>query len=353
MDIKGDNIAEFKILTSIEPELWNEFVRNHPKTSIHQTKYIADVHDKTKNCKAVTLAVQDKNEDIVGVLIAINFSVSSGMLKTISTHTTIRGGPIVDDSPEGLKVCKFLMKEYDRIKKGTLYTRVYPLKYNKSAKQALESEKFEHEGFLDFHINLNRAEDEIWSDIHKGRRKNINRSQKRFNLKAVELKKREEIPTFYELLKETHQNAGVSLEDISLFYAAYDILVPNKFVRFIFAVKDNEPVGCRAVLTYNNEIYDWYAGAKREALNCYPNDFLVWHVLSWGRENGFQLFDFGGAGPANVEFPVRTFKERFGGQLINYGRYTKVHSPLKFKLATKGFETIQSLKKKKKKKKSD
>ena len=275
------------------------------------------------------------------------------MLKTISTHTTIRGGPIIDDSSEGINVCKFLMKEYDRIKKGTLYTRVYPLKQNESVNQALKSVNYEHEGFLDFLINLDRSEEEIWSDIHKGRRKNINRAQKRFNLKAIELKNREEIPTFYKLLEETHKNAGVSLEDISLFYAAFDILVPKKLVRFVFAMKEDEPVGCRAVLTFKNEIYDWYAGAKSEALSFYPNDFLVWHVFCWGRENGFKLFDFGGAGPEGIEFPVRTFKERFGGQLINYGRYTKIHSPLKLKLATKGFETIQSLKKKKKKKKSD
>ena len=37
-------------------------------------------------------------------------------------------------------------------------------------------------------------------------------------------------------------------------------------------------------------------------------------------------------------FPVRTFKERFGGQLINYGRYTKIHSPLRTFKTQKGDE---------------
>ncbi len=338
---------EYKIVKSLEIEILNEFVYNHPMANIHQTGHIAEVHKRTKNCESLSLLVVDKNNNIIGSLLAINFSVKSGILKSYSTHTTIRGGPIVEDSNEGANICKYLLKEYKKNRKRTLYTRIYPVKQNNSVNKALEINNYNYEGYLNFLINLDRSQNEIWADIHKGRRKNINRAQKRFSLQISDLKERDEIPLFYELLEETHRHAAVPLEDISLFYATYDLLVPKKLARFIFAKKDGKAIACRLILTYKDEIYDWYAGAYRESVSCYPNDFLVWHVLCWGAEHGYKIFDFGGAGKPDEESSVRTFKERFGGKLINYGRFTKVHSQLKLKVAIKAYQTLRKMKKKK------
>ena len=37
-------------------------------------------------------------------------------------------------------------------------------------------------------------------------------------------------------------------------------------------------------------------------------------------------------------------KRRFGGELVNFGRYKKIHSPKKLWLAEKGFEIYRRLK---------
>jgi lipid II:glycine glycyltransferase (peptidoglycan interpeptide bridge formation enzyme) len=338
-------LRDFKINKYPEMKSFNEFVDNHPLASVHQIGYMTEVYQRAINCDPLILAVTNKSNDIIGTCLAINYSQKSGVLKSMSTHTSIRGGPIVDDSRDGIEVCKFLFKEYEKLRKKTLYTRIYPLKHNESVIKSLEMNNYEYEGFLNFLINLDRSSDNIWSDLHKGRRKNINRAQNRFKLQAYELKNKNEIPKFYELLKETHNNVAIPLEDISLFYAIFDILVPKKLAKFIFAKKDEKFIACRLVLTYNEDIYDFYAGAERDSLSFYPNDFLVWHILKWGTENGYKSFDFGGAGKPDEEYPVRTFKERFGGNLINFGRYTKVHSPLKLKVATKGYQAIRKMKK--------
>ena len=34
----------------------------------------------------------------------------------------------------------------------------------------------------------------------------------------------------------------------------------------------------------------------------------------------------------------------FGGKLVNFGRYKKIHSPLKMKIAEKGFEMGRRIK---------
>jgi len=73
---------------------------------------------------------------------------------------------------------------------------------------------------------------------------------------------------------------------------------------------------------------------------------VAWHAIGWSSEKGYHIFDFGGAGkPNNKEHEgIRRFKEQFGGQLVNFGRYKKIHSPRKLWLAERGFEVWRRIK---------
>lgn len=299
---------------------------------------MVEVYNKTKKCEPVSFLVTNENNQILGSLVAITFTEKNGILKSLSTHTTIRGGPIVDDSEAGFKICQLLLTEYEKKVKNSIYTRIYPLKQNKSAEEAVISQNYVSEGYLNFLIDLNRSEEEIMGGLHKGKRKNIRRAQQRKDLRLEHIKDRDEIPIFYDILKETHSNAEIPLADISLFFSVYDILVPKKLAHFVFAYKDEKPVACRLLLTYKKEIIDWYAASYKESHSYHPNDFLVWQIICWGIENGYKLFDFGGAGVPEEDYGPRVFKSEFGGTEVNYGRFTKVHHPNKMKLAHWGYK---------------
>ena len=85
-------------------------------------------------------------------------------------------------------------------------------------------------------------------------------------------------------------------------------------------------------LVYQKTIYDYYAGAYKEYYKKYPNDLIPWEVFIYGKKNGFTFFDFGGAGQPNVPYGVREYKKKFGGELINFGRFEKIHKPMSCKL---------------------
>ena len=59
----------------------------------------------------------------------------------------------------------------------------------------------------------------------------------------------------------------------------------------------------------------------------HPNELLRWHILQWGMEHGYELFDFGGAGKPDEAYSVRDFKSKFGGELVSLGRNIYVHRP--------------------------
>jgi lipid II:glycine glycyltransferase (peptidoglycan interpeptide bridge formation enzyme) len=68
---------------------------------------------------------------------------------------------------------------------------------------------------------------------------------------------------------------------------------------------------------------------------------LWWHVIKWGINRGYHTLDLGGAGKPGKEYGVRKFKARFGGELVNYGRYLNVFSPALFKFAEIGYKIYQ------------
>ena len=54
--------------------------------------------------------------------------------------------------------------------------------------------------------------------------------------------------------------------------------------------------------------------------------------------HGYDIFDFGGAGTPKKSYGVRDYKKKFGGKLVNYGRYEEIRRPLKFATANVGFK---------------
>ena len=104
-----------------------------------------------------------------------------------------------------------------------------------------------------------------------------------------------------------------------------------------------EYVAASAELLYKHTIYGWYSGMDRRYDSYIPNELLMWRVLTWGAENGYRVYDFGGAGKPGEAYGVRDFKAKFGGQLVCYGRNTLVHSPLRFKVTQAGYALYQSV----------
>jgi lipid II:glycine glycyltransferase (peptidoglycan interpeptide bridge formation enzyme) len=312
---------------NIDDDIWNAFVLQHPNGNIFQTIEMYNVYKNTKKYKPLKLCVTDKDTgNIHGLLSSVTINEYSGILSRFSSRSIVQGGPLIGDNENTNIILPLIMDKYDgELKNKALYSQVRNLFDTNSGLKQIEKYKFEDH--LNFIINLDRKEEDVWGDIHKDRRKNINRSMNR-GVTIEEVTDRTLIPVFYKLLQETYNNVKIPLADISLIYSAFDILVPKEMATFFLAKYQEKYIGARVVLTYKDMIYDWYAGAANDSLSLYPNEHLVWHILKWGRDRNFKKFDFGGAGKPDVPYGPREFKRRFGGELVNYGWYECVYSPV-------------------------
>jgi lipid II:glycine glycyltransferase (peptidoglycan interpeptide bridge formation enzyme) len=109
-------------------------------------------------------------------------------------------------------------------------------------------------------------------------------------------------------------------------------------VRFSLARVGDVAAAVSVDLLYKDIAYGWYGGTDREYSSYMPNELLTWHILKWGAENGYRLYDFGGAGKPEEEYGVRDFKAKFGGELVSYGRDMYVHAPILMPIIAKLYD---------------
>jgi lipid II:glycine glycyltransferase (peptidoglycan interpeptide bridge formation enzyme) len=144
---------------------------------------------------------------------------------------------------------------------------------------------------------------------------------------------RSQVATCYNILQKTYATAHVPLADRSLFEAAFDVLHAKGMVKFLLGRVRDTYVAASVALLYKDVIYGWYRGFDRSWAEYLPNDVMVWHILKWGAENGYRTFDFGGAGRPDEKYGPRSFKAKFGGRLVNYGRNLCVHAPFRLRMS--------------------
>ena len=333
-----------EITDSPDIKRWSEFVYNHPKGNVFQTPEMAEVYRRTKNYEPITLAAVDENtKEIIGILQAVVIKEVSGLLGSFSTRSVIHGGPLAVETEKGKEAVKVLLEHYDKIvQKKVLYTLVRNMYDTSEISDAFNSKSYKYEDHLNYLIDLNQSVNELWTRLYKSRRNGINRAKRR-GVIIEEVINSDVIPILYELLKETYMNAKLPLADISLFQSIFEILSQRNMAKIFIANWENTYIGTIIITSYRNTIFDWYAGAPRRYSRLCPNDILAWHAIEWGAKNGYCIFDFGGAGNPKEEYGVREFKKQFGGKLVNFGRYIKVYSPVKMKIAGKGFSIYRKL----------
>ena len=335
----------FKVTDRFEKGAFSRFVYENLNTSIFQTLEMADVYKRNKSCKPLTLAVINEDTgEILATLLAKILEEKPGFLSSFSRHSTIRGGPIFVDGKDGIEAVSLLMEHYNKIvAKDALYSRIYPLNDTPPIIPCFKENGYEYEYWQNFLIDLNKSREELWKNLKEDKKKAVRKAKKK-GLQVCECTGRGEIQIFYELVKERYVKRKNPFEGISNFKAVFDILGPKNEARFLFVKYNDEYIATRLILLYKGVIYAWYSGSNSNYLKYYPNDLITWHVMEWGSNNDYHTFDFGGGGELHEDKAGWVeFKRRFGSKSVNYGRYTKVHKPVKLWFAEKAFALYRKM----------
>lgn len=324
-----------------DASVWNEYVANHPQGTIFHTAEMVDVYAATPQHQPFARAAVNADGKIVALLVAVRIVTVSGFASSLASRSVFFAEPLCDDSEEGVEALVRLIELHDQHMQGnTLFSEVRPIGPPGREKLALERCGYEYRGYLNYIVNLSQGKEVLWSNLKKSCRQNINRSRRK-NVIVKDGTTTAGIKTMYPLIQSSYEHAQVPLADIGLFHAALELLPPGVVQVRVVSYQDR-PVAAGIVLVYKGLIYAWYGGTSRQR-GITPFDDLTWDEIEWGCNHQQLLYDFGGAGWPDEDYGPRKFKAKFGGKLVNYGRYRKVYSAWKFAVAKTSFRVLRSV----------
>lgn len=333
-----------KVVQSLDEDNWQRFVNTHPGGNIFHTPEMFQVFQKAKGFHPILWAVVDKNKKPLAILLPVNISLFDGPLRYLTTRAVSYGSVLCAPGIEGQNALKLLLNTYrENTNDHVLFTELRNLVDMKSIKQIFIECGFSYEEHLNYLINLKCSPDELLQSFSKRTRKRIRRASRQQKVIVEEVKQQDQIDICYQLIHKSYTTAKVPLADISLFESASKILYPRGMVKFLVCWAGDEAVAASAELLYKDTIYGWYGGVDRDFSEFVPNEILMWHILQWGANNNFRVYDFGGAGKPDEEYGVRDFKAKFGGELVCFGRNTQVHAPIRLAASKLGYEIYRRM----------
>jgi serine/alanine adding enzyme len=322
-------------------EIWNEFVKNHPHGNLFQTYYFFELHLGIKNYSPFAYGII-KDRKIIGLVVGViqfNFFFP---LKNFTKRAIIVGGPLIQNNDE--KILDFLLCEVSKkIKNEVIYTQFRNLWDYHNSSAVFNKHSFSYQPHLNIINDLTQNEENIRQKINKNKRGNFNKSRNK-GTQFIEIQELEDYNNAVELIIHAYKRIGLPCPNKEYFFKAFSLLNPLGILKTFIAVYEKEIVGVRIELCYNEKVYDWYAGSNDKHNNKYPNDFLLYNIIFWSKLNNYSKFDFGGAGTPEIPYRVRDHKMKFGGDLVEYGRFECIHSKKLFKVGNLGLRFYKLLK---------
>lgn len=332
----------FHIVDTLSEESWRSFVDNHQMGNIFHTPEMFHVFQRAKLHSPKILASIDVDGQIQALMPLVYVTLRDGLLRAVTSRAIAYGGVLAADGPVGNDATTFLLKKYiDHSAGNFLFTELRHLSDASSLRQVFKQLGFTYEDHLDYMIDINHSPEQVLQNIGSRTRKHIRTGLRKGNIVVDALTQKEQISDWYQLIQNTYRTARVPLADQSLFDAAFDELFPCGMIKFWLAKIGEVNVAASAELLYKNVMYGWYGGVDRAYIREVPGELIMWHILKWGAENGYSIYDFGGAGKPNEESGVRDFKSKFGGDLVCYGRDTFVPNRLLFNISALVYKLYQ------------
>ena len=263
----------------------------------------------------------------------------------LTRRAIIIGGPALADDASSEEVellmngVKELMSE--RINGSPIYIETRNYNDYSRWKDAFVKAGFEYVPHLNFHIDTSSMEI-VDANLGKNRKRDI-RTTIREGVTIIEHPTDEQVCEYYKVLDNLYRTkVKTPLFPLSFFLA----LSKHKDGRLLLMEYQGRIIGGTVCVEQANKcVYEWFVcGEDGVYPHVFPSSYATYAGIKYASEHGCARFDMMGAGTPDEEYGVRDFKARFGGELVEHGRFLCVTKPLLYKIGVLGVKILKKIK---------
>ncbi|MFZ4523385.1 MAG: lipid II:glycine glycyltransferase FemX [Bacteroidales bacterium] len=321
---------------------WNDFLQRNTNGNFFQSPEFLHLFDNCKNYEPLVLTAEDKTGQITGVLVAI--IISERIYGVPFQRILVQGGPVISKlQPNRSDVLRELLKTLKlQVRRKTVFVEIRNLQLWKE-----DITLFQELGF-EWHDHLNDIlpiqNDAGFSGIKPAKQRQIRRGLEN----GAEIRPAtsgKEIEEFYTILKVLYKNkVRKPLPPLTFFLNFFHkTQQENKGVILVVSYKGNVIGGMVCPFSGNHTVHEWYICSVQDRLkHLYPGVLATWAGIDFAGRNNFSHFDFMGIGSPQKPYGVRNFKTKFGGEVINYGRWQLINNKFRYNLGLLGYKLLKS-----------
>jgi serine/alanine adding enzyme len=328
----------------IDRQSWHDFVAAHKNGNIFQTPEMFDFFSAVRNYQPLAIACADDDEKIHGLLLAVHEREHRGFVGRFSARAIVFGGPLLDGASAENALEIVLDALIKKLAKKTIYMELRNLFDFRDQAVIFNKYCFTFKEHLNFQVPILAGADP---------KKKLSSSRKRQIKKSLAsgayieaATTMEQVDEFYNILFDLYKNkVRKPLPDHSFFKNFY--LAKETLGIYLLVKLDGKVIGGIMCPIFKNEtIYEWFVcGLDAAYPDQYPSVLATWAAIEYAQKNNIKCFDFMGAGAPQQDYGVREFKARFGGELVNFGRFTRINNKLLYGLGKFALKALGKIKK--------
>ncbi len=315
-------MVELLQANEIETDQWEQLVETSPVASFFQTPECYQFYASLTFLKPFLYGVAEDGK-LKGIACGYVQAEGGKLKQFFSRRAIIPGGILLDKDIEPGSITallEFLKKE---LHKRAIYIECRNFNDYSEYRPYFEKVGFIYQAHLNVIINTSDKKS-FHQNISKSKKRQLKKS-KEAGIIIKETKEKNEIKEFYKILLKLYK------QEIKkpLFREEFFEKIVNLPDGHLFIAKLNEKVigGIVCVSFRRKVFYEWYICGNKDLYNhLYPSTALTFTAIEYALENGYEKFDFMGAGKPNEIYGVRQFKEKFGGETVEYGRFLYVNN---------------------------
>lgn len=318
---------------------WDRYVSEHPHGSIFHTAGMLKCQLATRDVYPFAYGAVNPQGKLVAVLVASRVVTSSGLKLPLAARSVFYAEPLADATEEGRCGLQDLVREHDRqMHSRVLFAEVRPMFDNSELQKVLTAQGYERFGYLNYEFDLDGDNETLFGRLGPKRRNNVRVAQRR-GVAVEECSAGTSVRNLHAMLTESYAVSQLPMVDRSLFEAA-EREWGRETYRVYAAYWESRLVAAACFLTYKRRVYCWFAGALRIP-GVSATSLLFWEAIRTYAMEGYQIFDFAGGGWEGEVYGPGRFKAKFGGREVNHGRYRKVYSPWKLRVASAVYDQVR------------
>lgn len=329
--------------SEIDDTEWDALAKRSSVATWFQTKDAYTLYSSVKEFTPFVFAIE--NHGLKGVVVGYITKSPQTIKQVFTSRAIIYGGPLIDDNINQIELHTLLtgLVKYIRSKEfisHPIYIETRNFNSYGKWKEQFNKCGFLYEPHLNFHIDTT-SELDAQNRIGKHRWKYI-RLSIRDGATLVEKPSIKQIDEFYDILNALYKDkVKTPLYSREFFYALNKIDTSH----FIFVEFNGHIIGGVVCVGLEGKtLYEWFAcGNDHYHKGIRPSSVATWFGMQYAANHGYKIFDLMGAGKPDDKYGVRDFKQEFGGELVEHGRFLYINKPLLYRIGKLGVMLLRKM----------